>query len=243
MRRLADVLAAPVILVGVVVVGICGGLLFGETALAVSTGPGWTIRSVAQPTNLSSTGNKACENSGGGRGSSACDSYALIVTNVGSRPVPAGVPVTIADTLPADIHVFGISARNVNEEEGFGCSKIPVQCVDGSGVPVGDTLVVTIYVTVEETAEEQGAVNEASVAGGGGPAVVTSEPTFFGAKPAPFGIEDFALQAFDADGLPSAQAGGHPYALATSLDFTSENTTQFGAVTYHPSEEVKERHS
>ena len=64
-----------------------------------------------------------------------------------------------------------------------------------------------------------------SAPGGGSPAVRATEPTVFSAEPAPFGVEE-VLQAFDEDGSPSVQAGGHPYTLATGLDFTSENETK-----------------
>ena len=68
-------------------------LLFSAaSAWAAPPGPGWAIRAVAQPTNLSSTHDAACEHSLEHGGTlEVCDSYVLIVTNVGSQPTNAGV--------------------------------------------------------------------------------------------------------------------------------------------------------
>jgi hypothetical protein len=195
-------------------------LAASTTALAAPSGPGWSIQSVAQPTNLSSTGS---------------DSYVLIVTNVGSRPSRSGAPVAISDTLPLGVNATRISGEEVATGGGLACSTVPLQCVAGE-VPAGETAIVRINLSVEEGRTVQGASNVASVSGGGAPAVTTAESTEFGSGPAPFRIEDFALQAFDGDGAPSTQAGGHPYALATSLYFTSNEP---GSEVV-PSQEVKD---
>jgi hypothetical protein len=219
------------------------GLLFGGMAAAAPLGPGWSIRSVAQPTKLSSTNNEACEKSGGGSGSQACDSYTLIVTNVGSRPSVGGLPVTISDTLPHGVHALSISGENPRTEASLECSVALLQCVT-ENVLAGETLVVSIHVIVDREDEEHQPVeeleNEAAITGGGAPAVATTERTALGSTPAPFGIEDFALRTFDADGLPSAQAGSHPLTLLTSLYFTTENTGRLESVFYRPSEDVKD---
>jgi hypothetical protein len=217
-------------------------LLPGATAAAAPAGPGWTIRSLAQPTNLSSAHNAAC---GPGGESQACNNYTLIVTNVGGHAVPAGGHVTIADTLPAGVHVVSIISSVPLTGGGMGCTKVPLQCVDEAEVPVGETLLMTIDVTVDKALEEAGTrsvPNSASVSGGGAPAVAISEQTPVASEPAPFEIADFALQAFDSSGAPSTQAGGRPYALATSLDFTSENESrvELGGVNYRPPEEVRD---
>ena len=67
-----------------------------------------------------------------------------------------------------------------------------------------------------------GSLNSASVSGGGAPAATTSEVTPFSSEPAPFGVESFSLQAFEEDGSPSTQAGGHPATLATSFYLNSK---------------------
>jgi hypothetical protein len=194
--------------------------LFAVSALAVTPEPGWSIRSVAQPTNLSPSNG---------------DEYVLIVTNVGSLPTPAAAPVTISDTLPAGVHAMGISGEEVAEERGLTCDLVPLQCV-GTSIPAGGTVIVKIFLAIEEKATVLGSFNTASVSGGGAPAVTTTEPTSFSSAPAPFAIQSFALQAFEADGSSSTQAGGHPSTLATNLYFTSNDIGLEG----FPPEEVKD---
>ena len=166
--------------------------------------PGWSIQSVAQPTDFSP--------SGGG--------YELIVTNIGSLPSGAGVPVTIADELPSGVQVASIRGEEVDTETGWTCTKVPLQCVGGE-LPAGGTVIVTVDGKLEAGAKAPGPFNVASVSGGGAPAFTTKEATAFSSEPAPFGIESFSLQPFEADGSLSAQAGRRPYTLATSLYFTS----------------------
>jgi hypothetical protein len=211
-------------------------LLDVVNAAAAPAGPGWSIRSLAQPSNFSSATRAACEHSNGGQ---VCDTYALIVTNVGNAPAPAGSRVTIADALPAGVHVAHMpTGKDLVTRGGLECSEVPLQCIDEAAVAPGHTLVVTIYVTVERKLEEAGVTsvtNTASVAGGNAPAVTTSEENVIAPNRLPFGIADFALQAFDNNGEPSTQAGGHPYVLTTNLYFTSENQA-----TDRASEEVKD---
>jgi len=200
-------------------------LLFVAAALsagaaAAPAGPGWSIQSVAQPTNLSPEGG----------------SYVLIVTNVGSQPTAKGVPVTISDTLPSGTQPAGVQGKEATTGAEFGCTQAPpLQCVGGE-VPAGGTVVVKIGVNLKAGVTTPGALNTASVSGGGAPAVTTTETTPFSPEPSPFGIESFSLQAFEADGSPSTGAGGHPYAVATSLYFDSnESSNQI-----NPADEVKD---
>jgi hypothetical protein len=97
-------------------------------------------------------------------------------------------------------------------------------------------MIVSITVNVNENKEVMGALNMASVSGGGAPAVTTSERSVFSPMPVPFSIQDFSLEAFDSNGSRSIQAGGHPYTLATNLYFTSEERNSGLA----PAQEVKD---
>jgi hypothetical protein len=198
----------------------CVMLALSVTSALATPGPGWSIQAIAQPTNLSPTGS---------------DGYTLIVTNVGSQPSRENEPVTIADTLPAGVQATRISGEEEGTGATLGCGTAPLQCVGGM-VPAGGVIVVRIGVTVEEAAEAPGALNVASVSGGGAPAVTTSERATFDTEPASFGIADFSLQAFGENGFPSTQAGGHPYTLATSLYFTSDELAGSPA----PAGEVKD---
>ncbi len=115
-----------------------------------------------------------------------------------------------------------------------------LRCVDEAEVPVGDVLVVTINVIVDESSVLRPLVNTAEVAGGGGPAVSVTEQTEIGSEPAPFGVEYFGLEALDNVGGIDTQAGGHPNNLITSFDFATSNVSTVARVGYHSAEEVKD---
>jgi hypothetical protein len=203
-------------------------IAFGAISASAAPGPGWLIRSVAQPTNFSPSNNN--------------NRYVLLVTNVGRESSSLSSSVTVSDTLPELVDVKSISGVNLKSGGGLACTPVPLQCVSGAVAP-GDTLVITIKVSVLEgsrsssncTISFPGMCNFASVSGSGIPSVTTAERNTFSSEPASFGIEKFGLQAFDESGLPSTQAGGHPYTLATDLYFT---TDELEGEHYSP-EEVK----
>jgi hypothetical protein len=190
---------------------------------AMSPGAGWLIRSVAEPTHFSPSGD---------------DQYTLFVTNVGSKPVSASEPLVVSDALPQLVQAVDITGENQRTGASLSCTEMPLQCLSGEVLP-GDTVTVKIKVAVLEGARSPGECdfaspgecNVASASGGGAPGVTSAERTVFSTDPAPFGVEDFALRAFDEDGSPSTQAGGHPYALATDLYFNSD---EFGGGYYAP---------
>ena len=208
-------------------------LMLAPSASATVEAPGWAIRSLAQPTNFSAAGDGACEAS---PESQVCDSYTLLVTNVGSV-ASSGEVVTISDTLPAGLKAVGIEGEDLATGSQLAC--VELQCVDDAVVPVGDTLRVRIDVVVE--AGLKGVIeSSASVAGGGAPPAATSDPTTIVSEPAPFGIAAFDVQALDAAGAPETQAGGHPYSLTTSFYFTTGNQAVGGGASYHAAEDVKD---
>ena len=204
------------------------------SASAAADAPAWAIRSLAQPTNFSSAANGACEASPGGQ---VCDSYTLLMTNVGG--LSASTPVTISDRLPAGLSAAKIEGDDLANGAALVCSQIPLQCVDESAMSAGDTLRVTIDVLVE--AGLTGSVeNSASAAGDGATTITTSDTTTLDSQAVPFGISDFDMQALQASGVPEAQAGGHPYSLTTSVYFTSTNQPEGTGALYHPAEDVKD---
>jgi hypothetical protein len=218
-----------VLLVGIVA-SVC--LLIAPSAVAAS-GPGWSIRSLAQPTNFSSVPNAICEVNAE---SELCDSYTLIVTNVGHGT--AEPPIAISDVLPAGMRVVHIVGEDMLTGEELTCSKTLVQCVDGLSVPAGDRLKVTINVIVNEPGLLPEALNAAEVSGGGASPASVTKPTKISTEPASFGIQDFSFQPFGSNGTTDTEAGGHPVSLSTSLYFSSLATTSGGG-TYGPAEEVK----
>jgi hypothetical protein len=210
-------------------------------AFAAPAGPAWSIRFLAQPTNFSAANDEGCElHEPEGL---ICDSYTLLVTNTGSQTA-GGAPIVVTDTLPdgvAAVHIHGDDQSTLHD---LNCRPIVnasfLQCVDNSEVPAGDTLLITINVVVRSGVSGK-ITNSASVAGGGAPAVATTEETAVDAQPAPFEIRDFSFQALDSGGAPDMQAAGHPFSLTTSFDFTTLNEdTLFHGWLYGPPEEVKD---
>jgi hypothetical protein len=212
--------------------------VLASSATAAPAGPAWTIRSLAQPTIFSAASNAACE----AQRRQACDSYTLLITNVGSEPANRGgsTPITISDTLPAGVAVrsnggIPLESEDLSTQDSLSCAtpspqEALLQCMDTAEVPVGDTLRVTVEVIVSPGFSGP-LVNSASVAGGGAPAAATQEETSIGTVPAAFGIKDFSLLPLDAGGGPEVQAGGHPYSLTTSFDL---DTDILPTLTTHP---------
>jgi Domain of unknown function DUF11 len=211
------------------------GLLFASGATATVGGPGWSLRALAQPANLSLGSTEACLISPLERG---CDGYTLVVTNVGSQMAPGSI--TISDTPPAGVTVVHVEGEGLATKVALVCSEAQVQCL-AEDVPAGETLMMRINVTVNETGLTPPGLNRAEVSGGGAPSVIVSQPTKISAEPVPFGVQDFGLQSLDGRGSPEALAGGHPEGLLTSLYLTTSNIRPNGTPSdFHPREEVRD---
>jgi hypothetical protein len=200
------------------------GTPFIPNSVAVAAGtlattPGWTVRSVAEPTGFSS-----------GR-----DRYLLLVRNVGGASSAPGAPISISDTLPQGVEFISAAGEDLGTNHSFGCTSLPINCTDGLQVPPGDALLVTINVKVSGVSGN--VVNQASVSGGGAPSEATTETTMIGGAPATFDIKDFNFQLFNAGGALDALAGDHPYTLAASFDLT---TLGLEGGSYIPIEEAKD---
>ncbi len=206
--------------------------LAGTVSSASATAePVWAIKSVALPTNFSTGDSKNCEESQG-----KCDTYLVTATNIGTSAAD-GETITVRDQLPPGIVVKAISKDVVVEpgkedyETGVQCSEEPgassVQCKTfGGPLAPGDALVVAIEVIVTG-AGAASVTNVAEVEGGGASPVATSEPSTVANtvnEEAPsFGVQDFSVGVYGSDGLGDAQAGDHPGALTTTLDYTTES--------------------
>src|ERR1700685_3536079 len=104
-KIVASFLALPT---NVAAIGVLAVILFffslAGTTKAASPSPGWTVDSVATPTNFfPSTHNAACEataslNDGtDGSVTIQCDSYEVVATNAGAAATDGG-PITLSDT-------------------------------------------------------------------------------------------------------------------------------------------------
>ncbi len=203
--------------------GLNAAAAFGDAS------PHWAIRSLAQPTIFAAGDNERCE------AQSVCDSYSLRVTNVGGA-ASSGAPVIIRDSLPEHVAVSAIAAHDLARgelEEAFAeflglgkleCSVTPLQCTYPEHVPAGDSLQITIKVTVTDNTPA-GVTNHAEVEGGGAGLATTGEPStapnLVNHEPSGFGLQDFSIGIYRPDGNTDVQAGDHPASLTTSFDLTS----------------------
>lgn len=176
-------------------------------AEATPSTPSWAITSARAPTNFTPGS------------SSGEDSYLLTITNIGGAP-SNGTPITITDELPAGLTPHGKSVLT----EGFplACSvgAAQVLCTGSPVIPPGGVVTVPIAVDVGAGAPAQ-VTNSASVNGGGATFASTSEPTSVSASPSGFALQAFDGSATNPDGSTDAQAGSHPYAMTTRIEFTS----------------------
>jgi len=140
-------------------------------------------------------------------------------TNVGG--VPSSGPITLAvGPLPV-----GVETAASVEGAGWSClpagaGQVSVTCMRGDAIPSLSTgraavppVVVPLRVDASAAASSTVAV---TVAGGGAaqPSTHMAEITVSDEKATP-GIQGFWAGAFDAEGNPSTQAGGHPNVAAT----------------------------
>jgi hypothetical protein len=206
-------------------------LALASSASAAVPSAKLVIQSVAQPTNFTSS--DGCVNPEIGLGL-GCDSYDLRITNAGSRATTG--KITILDMLPPHLNARGVEATNLEalkkySEAGFACTAVPVKCVYEDPMPPGDVLTVRVNVEVEAAfATSETVTNYATAGLEGTPPVATGEPatkanTVNAGQP-PFGVQDFGLSVTDEAGNRDTQAGDHPYALTSTVDFNTYFTNE-----------------
>jgi len=243
-----------------VAVSLAAFVLGTGSATAATPAPGWTIDSLAMPTNFSAANNAQCEKvvKQDQQPTDACDAYQVTVTNTGSQPSD-GSTVTIADTLPAGLTVqrieffwSGVGRAELGLEansnlipffEGFGikvCSTVPLQCsLPSFPVAPDDTLRMVVYVTVDDPNASGPLTDSATVSGGGAPEASTSEQNAISSTPPAFGLSSFNFYIDGLDGARDTQAGDHPYELVTTLDLnnefrkTPEGAPGYGGISVH----------
>jgi uncharacterized repeat protein (TIGR01451 family) len=206
-------------------------------AVAAPPAPSWSIESSSQSTYFVP-----------GRGSI----YEVLATNVGTGP--AG-EVTITDKLPAGVEFksvsfywSGLPGTDIN-------TLVPI-CPVPSGQQVtcdfpasafgfqikpGQTVRMVIETTVSPSAPEGPIVNEAVVEGGGATASTSSQNTI--SSHPRFGVSKFTVQTtvakerteeyrgllfseFVDEPYTFTQAGGHPYALTTTIELNTESVAE-----------------
>jgi hypothetical protein len=157
--------------------------------------------------------------------------YLVQVTNVGGSDTD-GSPVDIVATLPTGL--TAVATSNANSVSNFSCSGPGGSDVAGATVVTCETTDVipahsgagfsTVRLTVAVDPGASGTLTSTFQASGGGAASVTTvDPTTITSQSPAFGVDAFDGQVTaDQAGNPFTQAGGHPYAASTSIDF---NTT------------------
>jgi hypothetical protein len=176
-------------------------------ALGVSSAsanvPGFSIRSVAVPTNLPP----------GGPGE-----IVVIATNLGGASANGSTdPIVIHDELPA-----GVQATSVTEGFGakFSCPVSvgsAVSCEASGELSPYEVEAVHIHVSVAPTVGSSPAVNSFSIAGGEAEPAFGSADLSLSSAPVGFGVESLEQVALNEDGSPDTQAGSHPFGFTTTL--------------------------
>jgi hypothetical protein len=207
------------------------------SAHAAVAGPGFTLESIAAPTDFSAADDPfECASAQ----TDICgNSYEVFAMNAGSEPTKEGSPVTLTDTLPPGVtartvelllveaksgkKITGMTLQQGQVEEQIGpvtCTSEPlVQCTLSGSLPPDDSLKMMVYVTVNNGAQEGTRLTDkATVSGGGAPTVSTEQTNEIDAAPAPFGPSHFSFYKDALNGTEETQAGGHPYELTTTID-------------------------
>lgn len=225
-----------------VLLALCALGLFSVSASAAPAAPGWTLESVATPTNFFSSAAETTEclnNLPGIDGHPPCDAYEVVATDAGSEPTNGGAggsPIIIADTLPQGLTVRTVNLVLVtqgNTRRGLkiggytnipvegACTAVPLQCTFSQALAPNASLVMRVFVTVDK--EGSGVLtNVAKVSGGGAPTVSTESSNQISSTAAPFGPANFSFYKDAVNGSEDLQAGGHPYELTTTIDLNSD---------------------
>jgi hypothetical protein len=150
---------------------------------------------------------------------------------------PAIQPVTIADTLPAKLKAVGIEGRvsevfggdSAQAADELECSREQLACTfTGKRLPgaefqgsfptsVAPYQQVQLRVAVRSTGAKTGAVNEASITGGGAPPAAVRQPLTLNSAQTPFGVAGYEMRAEEEGGALDTRAGSHPFQLTTTL--------------------------
>jgi hypothetical protein len=211
----------------------CG---FCSDALAAGT-PALSLRQVALPTTFSPGDAFSCQTQG------KCDSYQLLVTNVGNEP--SNGPLTITDRLPAGIALWEAAISGVLRGIEWECTEVEAEsrwvitCEYPEAVPAGTYAPpITLRVTAPPPRTAGPLINEAALSGGEASEVVTTGATPVAAHTSSFDFTRFELVPSAADGAPSADAGGHPWELTTTFQIPSVFAPPHLENSYQPTQNV-----
>jgi uncharacterized repeat protein (TIGR01451 family) len=187
------------------------------SASASAPGAGWSIGSVAEPTNFQS-------------GDEGHDRYTVTAVNVGARATAD--TVTVTDQLPAGLVVTEAVLKESGGEAREGTCEVAagvVTCTFENPVRAGVELLLTVDVEVEPAAPAGVQPNIVRVFDGEAGESSTSEPTAINEGPAAFGIEQFAFDALGVNGRGDVQSADHPFASTTRIVLNTRLVKSGGA--------------
>jgi hypothetical protein len=155
----------------------------------------------------------------------------LTATNVGDAAISGATsPIVIADKLPHGLKAVAIQGTErghlglINERKLLQCSLEPRPTCTGTGLEGPfNYLEMRIIVTVEPGA---GGVNEASISGGEAPSASLSRPVTVSDTPTPPGVENYELTPEEELGVPTTQAGVHPFQVSTTVMLNQGRDTE-----------------
>jgi hypothetical protein len=213
--------------------------LFGfalPTAAAAAPAPTarWALDSIALPTGFSTAANGPCAH---GSLIECPNTYEVTATELGAL-ASDGSAVTLTDQLPAGLTAKSLQffwsgfpgANGSQHPLGTLCATaaqqvtctMPASFFTEQGRTIGpeETLRLLVRVEVNEPATPGTLENQATITGGGAPPASLGAANPLEGPPPPFGLTAFSSPALGADGAEATEAGAHPYALHTRIDFT-----------------------
>jgi hypothetical protein len=212
--------------VGCVVVAM--GLFLTATPAASAAGlPHWTMISQSAPSEF--------------HPGDTADFYEVIALNDGAAETSGSITVT--DTLPAGVILNGVNAYtefggNQLTQSGpieGGCEEasleevVTVTCTSSQGLPVARSIVFHLTVSVPAEGLTGPLGNTATISGGGAPegaATSNSTPLTEASQPVPYG-SSMVAGIGDVSGAQGTQAGSHPSAVTTLIDFNVGAVTPY----------------
>ncbi len=131
----------------------------------------------------------------------------------------ASEPIVISDSLPVGVQLLSIEGRQhpvngVSLGEKPTCSSASASCTFDQllGADSEDEIVLSVTMA----GAKSGAVNRASVTGGGASAASVSDPLQIGGS-VPFGVHAYEMAFEEEGGGPDEQAGSHPFQVTTTM--------------------------
>ena len=196
--------STPVLLVICAAAALAG---LAGAAPALGNTPAWLVTSDVRPMVLAP----------GGTGE-----ILLRAENVGDASTN-GSPIVVTDNLPKGLKVTGTYPGYCKvTPSSISCEYENMVIAPYGSIARGDEIELPIKVSVEEASP--GAVNVASISGGGAERESNSEAVRFGSAPDNgFGVEKLEQVALNENGSPDTQAGSHPFQYVTTLELNTHS--------------------